>query len=78
MLRDLRRLWSQALAIALVMASGIAVFVMALTTMRNLEETRDAYYERYRFPHVFAHVKRATESLAVRLAAIPGVNPRRR
>jgi len=74
MLRDLRRLWSQALAIALVMASGIAVFVMALTTMRNLEETRDAYYERYRFPHVFAHVKRAPESLAARLAAIPGVN----
>lgn len=74
MLRDLRRLWSQSLAIALVMASGIAVFVMALTTMRNLEETRDAYYERYRFPHVFAHVKRAPEALAVRLAAIPGVN----
>ncbi len=74
MIRDLRRLWSQALAIALVMASGIAVFVMALTTMRNLEETRDAYYERYRFPHVFAHVKRAPESLATRLAAIPGVN----
>jgi putative ABC transport system permease protein len=74
MLRDLRRLWSQSLAIALVMASGIAVFVMALTTMRNLEETRDAYYERYRFPHVFAHVKRAPEALAVRLAAIQGVN----
>ncbi|MDA0367280.1 MAG: ABC transporter permease [Proteobacteria bacterium] len=74
MLRDLRRLWSQVLAIALVMASGIAVFVMALTTMRNLEETRDAYYERYRFPDVFAHVKRAPESLVARLAAIPGVN----
>jgi putative ABC transport system permease protein len=74
MLRDLRRLWSQVLAIALVMASGIAVFVMALTTMLNLEETRDAYYERYRFPHVFAHVKRAPESLTARLAAIPGVN----
>ncbi|MEK9946729.1 MAG: ABC transporter permease [Alphaproteobacteria bacterium] len=74
MLRDLLRLRSQILAIALVMASGIAVFVMALTTMRNLEETRDAYYERYRFPHVFAHVKRAPDSLAPRLAAIPGVN----
>ena len=29
LLRDLRRMWAQTLAIALVMASGVATFVMA-------------------------------------------------
>jgi putative ABC transport system permease protein len=37
------------LAIALVMASGIAVLVMSLTTVEALEDTAVAYYERYRF-----------------------------
>ena len=29
LLRDLRRMWAQALAIALVIASGVATFVLA-------------------------------------------------
>jgi putative ABC transport system permease protein len=29
LLRDLRRLWAQALAIALVMSAGVATFVLA-------------------------------------------------
>ena len=45
------------LAIALVIASGVALLVMSLTTLEALTETRDAYYERYRFADVFAHVE---------------------
>lgn len=71
--RDLWRLRGQALAVAMVVASGVAVLVMSLTTVEALEETSQAYYERYRFAHIFADLKRAPERLAHRIAAIPGV-----
>jgi putative ABC transport system permease protein len=71
--RDLWRLRGQVLAIALVMASGVGVLVMALTTVESLEETAVAYYERNRFADVFAQVERAPEHLAARLRQIPGV-----
>ena len=73
LLRDLWHLRGQVLAIALVMASGIGVLVMALTTVESLEETARAYYERYRFADVFARVERAPEHLASQLREIPGV-----
>ena len=73
LVRDLWRIRGQSTAIALVIAAGVALFVMSLGTMRSLETTRDAYYERYRFADVFAQVKRAPESLAERLSALPGV-----
>ena len=50
---------TQAVAIALVMACGIAIMVMSFGAMRSLSDTRDAYYERSRFAHVFADVTRA-------------------
>ena len=73
LLRDLRRLWAQALAIALVVGGGVATLVMAVGSYRSLDETRNAYYERYRFADVFAVVKRAPRSLVDRIAEIPGV-----
>lgn len=71
--RDLWRLRSQILAIALVLASGVALLVMSLSSIEALAVTADAYYERYRFAQVFASVKRAPENLAVRIADLPGV-----
>lgn len=71
--RDLRRMWAQALAIALVMASGAATFVLASGAYRSLDETRRAYYERYGFADVFAAVRRAPKSLEEQVLAIPGV-----
>ena len=70
---DLRRLWAQALAIALVVAGGIATLVAAVGSLRSLEETRTAYYERYQFADVFAPLRRAPKSLVTRIAEIPGV-----
>ncbi|MCP4328707.1 MAG: FtsX-like permease family protein [Alphaproteobacteria bacterium] len=73
LLRDLWRLRGQVLAIALIIASGIAVLVMSLSAVEALDETAVAYYERYRFADVFANVKRAPERLVGRIAALPGV-----
>ncbi|HMP61165.1 MAG TPA: hypothetical protein PKD86_17615, partial [Gemmatales bacterium] len=73
MLRDLWGVRGQCLAIILVQASGVAFFVMSMATMQSLEQTRATYYERHRFADAFAHVKRAPNTLADRLAEIPGV-----
>ena len=73
LLRDLRRMWAQALAIALVMASGVATFVLASGAYHSLDETRAAYYLRYRFADVFAEVRRAPKSIVEQIETIPGV-----
>lgn len=64
----------QAFAIALVMACGIAVFIMSLTTHGSLKSAQDAYYEHYRFADIFAHLKRAPNALGARISEIPGVS----
>jgi putative ABC transport system permease protein len=72
--RDLWRMKGQALAIALVLACGVATFVMSVSTWRSLARALDHYYETHRFAHVFTHLKRAPNSLADRIAQIPGVD----
>lgn len=71
--RDLRLLWSQALTIALVVASGIGGFLATLSAVDSLANARDAFYAQGRFGDVFASVRRAPDSLARRLAEMPGV-----
>src|SRR5262245_47497556 len=71
--RDVRRLWAQVLAIAFVIGGGVATLFMAVGSYRSLDETRTAYYERYRFADVFAGVSRAPKSLVEQVAEIPGV-----
>jgi putative ABC transport system permease protein len=73
LLRDLRRLWAQAFAIALVIAGGVAILILAVGSYRSLDETRAAYYERYRFADVFATVRRAPKALIDQIAEMPGV-----
>ena len=73
LLRDLWRLRGQVLAVAFIVASGVGVLVMSLTSLEGLSETAEAYYERYRFAQVFASAKRAPAPLARRIAALPGV-----
>ena len=74
LLRDLMRLWAQALALALVMACGVATILIAVGASRSLEETRSAFYERYRFATVFSDARRAPLYLKERIEAIPGVS----
>jgi putative ABC transport system permease protein len=73
LVRDLMAMKGQALAIAMVMASGIATFTLSLATLHSLQRTMETYYERYRFAQVFTHVKRAPLHVAQQIAAIPGV-----
>lgn len=73
LLRDLWQMKGQVVAICLVIACGVATFVMSLCTLASLRRTQEAYYERYHFAQVFAPLKRAPNSLATRVAEIPGV-----
>ncbi|TCP44272.1 ABC transporter permease [Rhodovulum marinum] len=73
LLRDFRRLWAQALAIALVLGCGVAIFLTSFGMYNALEDTRAAYYERNRFADVFSETRRAPATLAPEIAAIPGV-----
>jgi putative ABC transport system permease protein len=72
LLRDLRLMWSQALTIALVVASGIAGFMASFSAYDSLATSRDRYYQEARFADVFATLKRAPLALESQLAAIAG------
>jgi putative ABC transport system permease protein len=74
LLRDLLEMKGQAFAIAMVVAAGVAMFVMYFSNFDSLRRTERAYYERQRFADVFGSLKRAPLSLRDRLAAIPGVS----
>ncbi len=73
LLRDLRLMWSQALTIALVVASGIGGFITMLSAVDSLAHARDGFYAQGRFADVFAVVRRAPNALADTLRAVPGV-----
>jgi putative ABC transport system permease protein len=73
LLRDLLRLWPQALAIAFVMAAGAATLILGVGAYQSLAETRAAYYERNRFADVFADLTRAPKVFEDEIAQIPGV-----
>ena len=71
--RDLWRMKGQAIAISVVIALGVMMLVMMDGLVNSLEETKRAYYERYRLADVFAPVKRAPRHLLTELAKISGV-----
>jgi putative ABC transport system permease protein len=73
LLRDLARLKAQGAAIALVVASGVALFVASGATYRSLRLSEHRYYENQRFAHVWARLARAPHSVVRELAALPGV-----
>lgn len=73
LVRDLWRLRGQVLAIGLVIASGVAILVMSLSTVESLSDTSSAYYERYRFADIFSGLERAPIRLKDRIEDIPGV-----
>ncbi|MBI5848455.1 MAG: ABC transporter permease, partial [Nitrospirae bacterium] len=72
--RDLWKMKGQALAIALVIGSGVATFVRRIGTMHSLNITRDIFYRDYGFARVFASLKRAPENVKQRISEIPGVD----
>ena len=74
LLRDVLAMKGQAFAIAMVVAAGVAMYVMYLSNFESLRATQRAYYERQQFADVFASLKRAPLRVAADIAAIPGVS----
>lgn len=73
LLRDLWHTRGPAAAIAAVIACGVAIVTMTFGAMTSLRDTRDSYYERYRFADVFTQLRRAPLPVAARIGQIPGV-----
>jgi putative ABC transport system permease protein len=73
LVRELFHMRGQAVAIALVIACGVASFVSMRSMYRSLLSSQNDYYARYRFADVFAELKRAPDSAAERIRQIPGV-----
>jgi putative ABC transport system permease protein len=73
LLRDMSRLWAQSLAVALVMAAGVATMLIGLGTYNSLSETRSAYYNRAQFADVFASAVRAPKSISAEIRRVNGV-----
>ncbi|SFM50721.1 ABC transporter permease [Marinobacter zhejiangensis] len=71
--RELWQLRGQVLAIALVIAGGVAVCLMSVVNYSSLTLTRAQYYAENQFADVFATLKRAPRHVAQRIAEIPGV-----
>lgn len=72
LLRDLRLMWSQALTIALVVASGVGGFVTSFSAFDSLSWSRDRYYAESRFADVFSSLKSAPMALQRQLEMIEG------
>ena len=74
LIRDLWHLRGQIVAIALVVACGVASFVSMRSTYDSLVVTQSSYYSIYRFSDIFLHLKRAPKSLVDRVRQINGVS----
>ena len=72
--RDLIHLRGQFVAVALVVACGVASYVSMVSTYRSLLLSQSQYYSAYRFANVFGQLKRAPDSLAAQIRDIPGVS----
>lgn len=72
-LRDLWSMRTQALSIALLIASGIAVFVMSVSNYVALVSAMNTHYRNERFADLFASLKRAPLALAEQIRDIDGI-----
>ena len=73
LVRDLRRMLGQAVAVAMVIACGLAMMIMSRSLIYSLDSTQREYYEANHFADVFAQLKRAPQSVAARIRDIPGI-----
>jgi putative ABC transport system permease protein len=73
LLRDLWAARGQAIAIALVICAGIALYLMSHGMLRSLDQTRLAYYDRFGMADIFAPVRRAPMRLIGDMKVQPGV-----
>ena len=72
--RDLVLWRGQIVAIALIIACGIAVFTAMQSVYESLYLTLSNYYARYHAADVYAPLVRAPDTVKPRLATVPGVS----
>lgn len=73
----LREVWARKgslLALAAVVAIGVACYIGMASTFRDLKGSRDRYYANYRLADFTVDCKRAPDFLAEELAALPNVS----
>jgi len=73
LVRDLWGMRGQSLAVAMVVAAGVAIYVMYQANLESLRDTQRAYYANQRFGDVFASLTRAPRTVADKIAGLPGV-----
>ena len=71
--REFWRMKGQVFAISMVVMSGVATFILFISTMHSLDFTRNKFYREYNFADVFVNLKRAPESLKDKIKNINGV-----
>lgn len=74
LMRDLWNIKGQLLAIVMVMACGIATFIMSFGVIDSLTLSRDVYYDHYQFADVFVQLKRAPKAVREQVMDIPGIS----
>lgn len=73
LLRDLRRMWTQALSIAAITMVGTAAYIILIGTANSILVTQVNYYERQQFAYIFATAQYVPNFVAKRLEEINGV-----
>jgi len=73
LIRDLFQMKGQVLAITLVIAAGVATFVMSMCAYKSLKSSQETFYREFRFAEVFAQARRAPDALIPRITEVSGV-----
>ncbi len=73
LVRDVAQMKGQVLAIMLVIAAGVATFVMSMCAYNSLVWSQQTFYREFRFGDVFSSVRRAPDAVARRIREISGV-----
>lgn len=74
LLRDVWRMRLHAAGVALVLACGLSIFVMAVGMRGSMERTRATYYAERHMADLAVSLVRAPDRVAVALAGAPGVH----
>jgi putative ABC transport system permease protein len=77
LLRQIRKSPGQSIAVMMVVLCGTACYVAIASAYRNLELTRDTYYEQYRFADFEIMIERAPETAVFKVEALDGVREAR-
>lgn len=73
LLRDLTRMKAQVAAIAVVIASGVAVFVALTMMYRSVRRSQEVFYTQWRFAHLWSGLAQAPLRVVHDIENLPGV-----